>query len=193
MLVLAAIPSASVGFVVVSSSTRGLPSGVAAALGIVAGDLVFVAFALLGMTALAEWMGSFFAVLRYLGGAYLIWNGISLIRSVRKSSFVETPVTRVRLMGTFSAAFVLTLGDVKAIVFYASLFPVFIDLQALALSGIVATFGLTALSVGSVKVLYAIFARRIASRFADAKLQKGTRVLAGSALIGAGGLVVTKS
>lgn len=59
MLLLAAIPSGSVGFVVISSASRGFSSGVAASLGIVAGDLIFVTLALLGMTALAEAMGEF--------------------------------------------------------------------------------------------------------------------------------------
>ena len=85
MLLLAAIPSASVGFVVVSSASRGLPCGLAASLGIVAGDLIFVTLALLGVTALAETMGALFAVLRYLGGAYLIRVGhIVYIRSTMR-------------------------------------------------------------------------------------------------------------
>jgi len=193
MLLLAALPSASVGFVVVSSATRGLPCGIAASLGIVVGDLIFVILALLGMTALAETMGAFFAVLRYLGGAYLIWVGIGLLRSVPRAPAPAAPSPIRDVGGTFSAGLLLTLGDVKAILFYASLFPVFVDLSALTPTGIIGILLLTALAVGGVKLLYALFANRIASRFADPRLQKGARLLAGSAMIGAGGVVIAKT
>lgn len=72
MLTLAALPSASVALVVTRSATAGFANGVAVALGIVVGDLLFVALAILGLSLLAETMGAFFAILKYLGGAYLI-------------------------------------------------------------------------------------------------------------------------
>lgn len=193
MLLLAAMPSGSVAFVVVSSATRGLPCGLAASLGIVAGDLIFVTFALLGMTALAETMGALFAVFRYLGGAYLIWMGICLIRSTGKPSLDTKQNANLRIVGTFHAALLLTLGDLKAILFYASLFPVFIDVQALTASGVAVIVIITAIAVGSVKVAYAVFAERIASRLNNPRLQKGSRILAGSAMIGAGGVVIAKT
>lgn len=114
MLLLAAIPSGSVGFVVVSSATRGLPCGIAAALGIVGGDLIFVTLALLGMTALAESMGALFAILRYIGGGYLIWLGIGLLRSAKNSQPPVATHAGFRNFGTFNVALLLTLGDIKA-------------------------------------------------------------------------------
>lgn len=193
MLLLASIPSGSVGFVVVSSATRGVPSGVAASLGIVAGDLIFVTLALLGMTALAESMGSLFAILRYLGGAYLIYLGIGLIRSAGKAPPMVRSTSGLRLFGTFNAALLLTLGDLKAILFYASLFPVFINVAELTLAGVLMIVLLTAISVGGVKIAYALLANRIATRFTNPSLQKGTRVASGAAMITAGSVVIAKT
>jgi threonine/homoserine/homoserine lactone efflux protein len=138
-------------------------------------------------------MGAFFALLRYLGGAYLIWVGIGLLRSVHRAPAPTVPSPVRDIGGTFTAALLLTLGDLKAILFYASLFPVFVNLSALTPSGIIGILALTALSVGSVKLLYALFASRIASRFANPGLQKGARLLAGSAMIGTGGVVIAKT
>jgi threonine/homoserine/homoserine lactone efflux protein len=81
MAALALFPSASVVLVVARSSSAGFPNGSAVAAGIVVGDLVFVFLAVLGMAVLSEVAGSFFLILRYLAGAYLIWFGISLMRS----------------------------------------------------------------------------------------------------------------
>jgi len=69
MLALAAMPSASVALVVARSSSFGFRNGIATAIGIVAGDLIFVAIAILGMSALAVVMGSVFSVFKYIGGA----------------------------------------------------------------------------------------------------------------------------
>lgn len=193
MLLLAAIPSGSVGFVVVSSVSRGLPCGVAAALGIVAGDLIFVGLALLGMTALAESMGALFAVLRYAGGAYLIWMGIGLVRSAWRPVAPVRSGSRLRVLGAFHAGLLLTLGDLKAIFFYASLFPVFIDLATIKAGDMIAILILTAVSVGAVKIAYAVGANRIAAYFTQSRLHKGSRLLAGGAMIGAGGILFSKS
>jgi threonine/homoserine/homoserine lactone efflux protein len=193
LLLLAAIPSGSVSFVVVSAATRGLPCGIAASLGIVAGDLIFVTLALLGMVSLAESMGAVFAVLRFLGGGYLIWLGIGLIRSVRNAELLPAPASRLRMLGTFHAALLLTLGDLKAILFYASLFPLCIDLENLTAGGIVLIISLTAISVGSVKIAYAVLANRIVARYARTKLWKGSRIAAGAVMIGAGSLVIAKT
>ncbi len=192
MLLLAALPSGSVGFVVVSSATRGLPCGVAAGLGIVAGDLIFVSLALLGMTALAETMGSFFVGLRYLGGAYLIWMGIGLLRSAGRARMAAQPVTRGRLIGSFNGGLILTLGDLKAILFYASLFPLCVDLAVLTAWRVALIVVLTVLAVGGVKLGYALAANRIAVHFGSPRLQTRARRLAGGALIGAGGVLWVK-
>ena len=81
MVPLAAMPSSSVALVVTRSVSSGRISGVFSALGIVAGDLVFVAMALLGMVVLAEQLGAFFVLMKYCGGAYLIYLGVQLMRS----------------------------------------------------------------------------------------------------------------
>jgi hypothetical protein len=71
-------------------------------------------------------------VLRYLAAAYLIWFGFSLIRGGAKAG-KPADVHRARGLGaSFAAGIALTLGDVKAILFYAALFPVFVDVTVLS-------------------------------------------------------------
>ena len=134
-------------------------------MGIVLGDLVFVAFAIYGLHAIAEAMGSFFAVARYAGGAYLIWLGVGLIRSRGKSSLGAADPSRSTLLASFVSGFVLTLGDVKAILFYASLFPAFVDVPSIGLGDAVAVVLITVTAVGGVKLAYAFAARKILLRF----------------------------
>ena len=190
---LAAVPSASVALVVTRGAAFGVRSGAAVAAGIVLGDLVFVAFAIYGLHAIAEAMGSFFAVIRYAGGAYLIWMGVGFIRSRGKPSPESADPSRSTLLASFVSGFALTLGDVKAILFYASLFPAFVDITSLRIGDAVAVVLITITAVGGVKLAYAFAARRILLRFETKKREKIAHSMAGTVLIGTGACVIAKT
>ena len=193
MLALAAMPSASVALVVARSATHGVPNGLAAAGGIVLGDLVFVALALAGMTFLAHTMGAFFSVLKYAGAAWLMWLGITLLRAKTATEVRTDEAGGSALASSAAAGLLLTLGDVKAILFYASLFPALFDLASLAIADVVSICGMTILTVGGVKAAYAMAAARIARRLRGRALGGRGRVAVGGALVGAGVYLVVKT
>lgn len=193
LTLLALVPSTSVALVVARSSTAGFLNGGAVAAGIVVGDLIFVCLAVLGMAALAEAMGSVFLILRYLAGAYLIWFGISLIRS-KPSSKLEAPG---RAASTLSASFlsglVLTLGDVKAILFYASLFPAFVDLAGITASDVAIIIVLTIVAVGGVKLGYAYLATKIVSSAKAFRERRSLKAAAGGFMAVTGAYLIVKA
>ena len=193
MIVLAAIPSASVALVVTRSVTLGMKNGISVACGILLGDLIFVTLAILGMGVLAETMGSFFVILRYAGGAYLVWLGYSLIRSKGDVNLIRSDASKLSLFASFASGLLLTLGDIKAILFYASLFPAFVDMATLRASDIIGIVVVTIIAVGGVKIFYAYSAQRIAKRFQNQKAQKLTKTTAGCCMMGAGAYIITKA
>ncbi len=197
MVALAALPSSSVALVVVRSATHGLRHGIAASLGIAMGDLIFVALAIAGMAAMAEVMGTFFALLRYAAAAYLVWFGISLIRGA--SAAMEMPEGHPGadarpggLWISFAAGIGLTLGDVKAILFYAALFPVFVDPGTVTAADVTLIAAITVIAVAGVKIAYAIAARRIAAASRGWRYRHAARRAAGGAMIAAGGVLALK-
>jgi threonine/homoserine/homoserine lactone efflux protein len=162
MVTLAAIPNASVALVVARSATLGISNGIAVATGIVLGDLVFVVLAILGLSVVAETMGALFAVFKYLGGAYLIWFGFSLLKPGRKATFVvEEEKLNGNILTSLFSGLLLTLGDVKAIIFYASLLPAFINLAAIEITDSIIIIFITLIAVGTVKVFYAVLADKV--------------------------------
>lgn len=192
MAALAALPSSSVALVVLRSASLGARSGIAAAFGIAFADLVFVALAVAGMTALSEIMGSLFTGLRYLGALYIIWCGIGLIRNGRSAESWQMPHRWGGTGASFVAGFILTLGDVKAILFYAALFPVFIDIPALDASDLAVIAAITIVAVGGVKTAYAVAARPIAKKMGTLPLAKPARVVCGGLMVGIGGYLIVK-
>lgn len=193
VVALAVIPSARIALVVARSGRSGFRSGVAVAGGIALGDLIFIALALLGLSAIAESMGTLFAVFRYLGGAYLIWLGFSLIRSRKGVKMELGDNRRSTLLASFAAGLFLTLGDVKAIFFYASLFPSFVDMAVLSAVEIVSVVLITILGVGGVKVAYAFFARKIVERFWSKRIGKTAEMTAGGLFAGLGTYLLVKT
>lgn len=193
MIGLAAIPSSSVALVVARSATLNTRNGVAASCGIVAGDLIFVLLAILGLSALAESLGTLFAVMRYIAAAYLVWFGIGVIRSAARHRHQVAPASKGGLLASFTAGLALTLGDIKAILFYASLFPAFVDIPSLGSGDIAAIMGITILTVGSVKIGYACAARSVASLASGFAHERHVRTATGGLMIGAGGYLIAKT
>ncbi len=193
MIPLAAMPSASVALVVARSLAGGRAHGASVAAGIVAGDLLFVAMALLGLALLAQQLGSLFALIRYAAGAYLIYLGLRLLRPP------AAPLSRAeggagsRLLTDFLAGLLLTLGDLKAILFYASLFPLLVDLSQVGVRDVLLIVLVTALAVGGTKLVYVLAAERLAARLHDKRAPAGLRRAGGALMVGCGGLLMAKT
>jgi Putative threonine efflux protein len=193
MVALAAMPSASVALVVARSASLGVRNGIAVAIGIVVGDLVFVVMALLGMTVLAAAVGSLFSVFKYAGGIYLIWLGVKLLKSKETERVQAHDSRRSTLLASFVSGLLLTLGDMKAILFYASLFPMLIDTSGLVLRDLALIVSVTIIAVGGVKVAYAVSARAIVGRLRTRRTARHTKKIAGGLMIGTGTYIIIKA
>ncbi len=189
--VLAAMPSASVLLVVTRTAMLGVIDGVAVAAGIVVGDLVLVCISLAGLAAIAHVVGDLFGLIRILCGVYLVWYGYKLLRADRARHLVRTDGPTSAWHG-FIAGLTLTLGDVKAVVFYASLFPAFVDVQNLARVDVGLIGIATLATVGLVKLGYVYLAHRIKSRLQSGHHLRNAERLAGGLLVGTGVYIVAK-
>jgi threonine/homoserine/homoserine lactone efflux protein len=110
-----------------------------------------------------------------------------------KAIAVDGVKQRGSFLASFLAGFLLTLGDIKAIFFYLSLLPMYVDLAILKPGDALLVVLITLLAVGGTKVLYALCAARLVAAAAGSKLVGVFRKAAGAALISAGGYIVVKS
>ncbi len=191
MVLLAAIPGPGVLVVAGRSASAGLCHGFSVTAGIVAGDFVFIILALLGLAALADVMGSFFFMVKYLGAAYLLWLGISIAFSKPN----DTELEKVKLpshLASFMAGLVTTLSNPKAILFYVSIFPSLLDLSQFGLTQTAAVFFITTLAVGGVMLVYAWLAHKAHSSFRSSGGKPLFRYGSGAMLVGSGLFVATR-
>ncbi len=181
MIVLAALPSTSVLTVIARSVAFGFVQGAGVALGVVLGDVFLIAIAVLGLSVLAEMLGSLFILVKYVGGIYLIWLGADLLKLQPKSGKVKG-VLETSLLSSFLAGLFITLGDVKAILFYLGFFPAFLDLSTLSSSDVWVIMCIAVIAVGGIKLGYAYMAGQTVL-LVDAGKARKMNIAAGSIMI----------
>lgn len=190
MIVGATVPSVSVLAVSARSAASGFIHGVFTTIGIMVGDILFIVLAIFGLALLAEILGDLFVLVKYLGGAYLIWLGIALWRSKSKVENIQGK-TETSLFSSFLTGLFITLGDQKAILFYFGFFPAFLDLTKTTLldTGIIIAMAIVAIAIAKLTYAYlAIKARLLISSNVHQKIN----ITAGSVLIAVGVIVMVK-
>jgi threonine/homoserine/homoserine lactone efflux protein len=196
MVVLALIPGPGVLVVIARSLDSGFRQGLATAMGILIGDFIFISLAIFGLAALSEMLGSFFVVIKYTGAIYLIYLGFNLITS--KSSVTEKVTETeskkpVKHSANFLMGLITTLSNPKAILFYFSFFPAFLDLETITLPHIALLFIIAIFSVGLVMAGYAYVAAKTRSSFAASPKTQYMKFGSGALLMGGGVFVALRS
>ena len=192
MLAGALIPSVSALTVSARSAAFGFAHGFYTSLGVVVGDIFFILFAIYGLTLLSTMMGGEFVIVKYLGGAYLIWLGISLWTSKVKTDAVENSANSL-LSSSFMTGLLITLGDQKAVLFYLGLLPAILDLSAISFWDTGLIVFIAAVTVGGPKLVYAYLSSKAGRLFKNSKPTKIISRLAGGVMLGAGVLLILKT
>lgn len=112
-------------FVLVSriAISRSRLDGLAAALGMGAGGVVFSILALAGLTALLSQFAWLYLLLKVAGGAYLVYIAVNIWRSAKEPLEVSETATSHRAFGrSFAGAMLTQLSNPKTIIVYASIF-----------------------------------------------------------------------
>lgn len=190
LVVLAAIPGVSVLAVSARAAASGFLHGVFTTLGIVTGDIIFILLAILGLSVLAETLGGLFVLVKYLGGAYMLWLGVRLWRS-RPGGVERERAVDSSLLSSFSTGLFITLADQKAILFYLGFLPAFVDLAAISMVDTLVIVLIATVAVGGVKLVYAYMANR-ASLLVNAGAQRLLNRVAGGVMIAVGLLLIVK-
>lgn len=127
------LPGPNSMYVLSVAAQRGVKAGFAGAFGVFAGDFVLMTLAAVGAASLLQTNPALFAIVKYIGGGYLAWIGIAMLRGawhgwrkpVAQSETTET--VAADLGRPFRKAFLISLMNPKAILFFVSFFVQFVD------------------------------------------------------------------
>lgn len=163
------------GNLVIATGTTqgGIRGGMAATLGVIAGDQVLIWCALGGVAALLHAYPMAFSALQWAGAAYLAWLGIRLWRMRASEGDEVVPAAPAR-QRPFRQGFLITLLNPKSIVFYVAFLPLFID--PVRQQGVV-TFAMLAATAAALVLLYGFIESLLVHRFAE-RMRASKRVSA---------------
>ena len=146
-IILLFIPGPGNLAIITSTTKGGIKGGMAATLGLMAGDQVLMWMAVAGVAAVLAAYPTAFRAVQWLGAAYLTWLGFKMLMAKPGAA----PILNIKPHHYFQQALTITVLNPKAIVFYMAFFPVFIDPKHH--QGMV-TFGVMALTVALLALVY---------------------------------------
>ena len=149
VVVFLAIPGPGNLALITSTSKGRLLGGLAATLGVIAGDQVLMWLAVAGVAALLVAYPAALTAVQWLGAAYLVWLGGKMLLAKPGAA----PILNIKPRHYFRQAMAITLLNPKAIVFYMAFFPLFVD--PVRHQGLV-TFGVMAGTIAALTFLYGL-------------------------------------
>jgi len=151
ILVFLAIPGPGNLALITSTGKGGIPGGMGATFGVIAGDQLLLWAAVAGVSALMAAYPAAFHAVQWLGALYLAWLGLRMLLAKPGAA----PILQIKPRHYFRQALLITLLNPKAIVFYLAFFPLFVDpAQHLGLK----TFGVMAATIAVLTFLYGLTA-----------------------------------
>lgn len=170
IVVFLAIPGPGNLALITSTSKGGIAGGLGATLGVIAGDQVLLWAAVAGVSALMAAYPAVFHAVQWLGAAYLAWLGLKMLTAKPG----DAPILQIKPRHYARQAFLITLLNPKAIVFYLAFFPLFVDpAQHQGLK----TFGVMAATIAALTFLYGLCAVLLTHTLAS-RLRANPKVVA---------------
>jgi threonine/homoserine/homoserine lactone efflux protein len=152
LFALAALPTMSSLAVSARAATAGFGQGAVVALGVVIGDLVFIALALIGLSLLDVLPPLAWTLFNYLVAAYLSGAAVWLWRQADRPP--ELPGA-ARHVSSFGTGLAITLADQKAVLFYLGFLPAFVGARERGVADLLAIVAVAIVAVGTAKLGYA--------------------------------------
>ena len=188
--VISIIPGPSVLMVIGQALSRGKRAAMACIFGDLIGGLCVMTASYLGLGLILASSAFAFAVMKWLGVAYMAYLGLSQIVAARRISDIALP-KEAASKGSFGAGFLTGVLNPKAIMFYMAFLAQFIDPAAAQLPQFLILMLSSTVVVALVLGAYALMAAQISDYLKGAKAQKrmgyagGTFLLGGSAMMAA--------
>ena len=127
-IILSVTPGPGVFSSLSSGLNHGFRLGWWNALGMQAASMVYVAVVALGLGAILIASETLFEVVKWLGVAYLVYLGFATWRAEPKGFEADRDDHATTALQVFTRGFLVNITNPKGIIFFAAIFPQFIDI-----------------------------------------------------------------
>ncbi|MEN3929683.1 LysE family translocator [Microvirga sp. W0021] len=126
LAVAAAVPGPGVATVIARTLSHGIKAGLLVTLGTIAGDIIWLSVAILGLAAIAKTFAVVFLAIKYVGAAYLAYLAWKLWNA--PAGQIDMKDTSNRKASGFWVGLSVALSNPKTIMFYLAILPTLIDI-----------------------------------------------------------------
>ncbi|EJL49007.1 putative threonine efflux protein [Rhizobium sp. CF122] len=186
--IMLAIPGPTILLVVSYALGHGRKTALATVTGVALGDFTAMTASLFGLGALLAASATLFTVLKWIGGAYLIWLGVKLWRApvISEPMADNDNLPEKKSLKVFLHAYVVTALNPKSIVFFVAFVPQFLN-PDLPFFGQMLVMEATFLVLATINAsIYALAANAARGLIRKASVQRAVNRTGGTLLIAAG-------
>ena len=192
LLVAAVSPGPGIVALVARVIGGGLAGIVPFVAGLILGDLIWLAAAVLGLAVVAHSFHELFVAIKFAGAAYLLYLAYRMWTAPAEAIDTAVPSSRDRGASLFLAGLSVSLGNPKVIGFYLALLPNLIDLGHVGLFGYAELAGLCVAVLTVVLGAYALTAARARALFKSRRAVRLFNRTGGTLMAGAAIAVASK-
>ncbi|WP_327431181.1 leucine efflux protein LeuE [Streptomyces sp. NBC_01236] len=134
LVLIVLLPGPNSLYVLSVAARRGVRAGYTAAAGVWCGDTVLMTLSAAGVASLLQANAVLFGIVKYAGAGYLTWLAVGMLRAAwemwrtRRERVAEAvEAEAVAEERTYRRAFVISLFNPKAILFFVAFFVQFVD------------------------------------------------------------------
>ncbi len=189
----AAIPGPGVVALIARALGAGFRSAAFMGIGLIIGDLIYLATVLMGLAILAQSFGTAFLVIKWAGVAYLCWLAFKLWTHGIQAESVTAERSADGPWASLLAGLLVTLGNPKVMVFYIAITPTIINIAAVDAVDFGVLMMITAMVLMVVLTPYLALAARARGLLASPRALTILNRLAGTALAGAAAAIAVRS
>ena len=180
------IPGPTILTVISYSVAHGKRAKLPLVAAVALGDSTALAVSLLGLGALLATSAFWFTAIKWVGGLYLLYLGIKLLRAGISPAVLAAPAAPGSRWKLFANTYLVTALNPKGIVFFVAFLPQFIDPRA-GVTQQLWVLALTFVCMAALNAtLYAVFAGSARRLLASPRAQRRFNLAGGSLLSAAG-------
>ncbi|WP_405991315.1 leucine efflux protein LeuE [Streptomyces sp. NBC_00986] len=135
LVLIVLLPGPNSLYVLSVAARRGIRAGYTAAAGVWCGDTVLMTLSAAGVASLLEANAVLFGIVKYAGAGYLTWLAFGMLRAAwamwrsrkERAAMEAAPAEEAAEERPYRRAFVVSLFNPKAILFFVAFFVQFVD------------------------------------------------------------------
>ncbi|MET7567985.1 leucine efflux protein LeuE [Streptomyces sp. NPDC005492] len=135
LVLIVLLPGPNSLYVISVAARRGIRAGYTAAAGVWCGDTVLMTLSAAGVASLLQANALLFGIVKYAGAGYLTWLAVGMLRAARtmwrsrkeRAAVAAGTVAESADERPYRRAFVVSLFNPKAILFFVAFFVQFVD------------------------------------------------------------------